>query len=272
LKSKVFALAEKYKFPIHFLSTGGKFKASTVFDFSKNVFLRYRQFQLLEHEKGRLQIAKCFVQAKINNQNTFLQKIRAKNRLQVDLSEARDLPSLRGKEGATARMYFSLWQKNCIIKNSDFRFRGRIKRPATDAINALLSFSFSLIHGEVHTQLLIAGLDPYLGILHDQSFGHPALASDFVEIYRGLIEHFIVKSINRAEFNINDDFEESKSGEVRLSRSGYQKFFIKWSEFLRIQEVEGNRNLTKLIEKDVRRFVHFLMEDEPDFIPFKWKK
>ncbi len=272
MKSKVFSLAEKYKFPIHFLSMGGKFKASTVFDFSKNVFLRYRQFQLLENTEQRLTIAKIFVEAKINNQNTFLQKIRAKGRIAIKVGEVLDLNSLRGKEGAAAQKYFSLWKTDSVIKNKDLRFLGRGKRPATDRLNALLSFCFSLLHSEVHTQLLIGGLDPCLGILHDQSFGHPALASDFVEIYRGLVEYFVVRSVNRREFDREEDFEELTGGEFRLSRKGFQKFFLKWSDFLRTQKFQGDRNLTRLIERDVRKFIHFLMGDASDFIPYHWQK
>jgi hypothetical protein len=59
---------------------------------------------------------------------------------------------------------------------------------------------------------------------------------------------------------------------VKLSRDGFQKFFPKWSDFLRKDEFEGERNLTQTIERDVRKFVHFLNGDEPDFQPFSWKK
>src|SRR5690606_1989828 len=51
MQANIFSLAEKHSLPIHFLSTGGKFKASTIFDFPKNVFLRHRQFQLFEDKE-----------------------------------------------------------------------------------------------------------------------------------------------------------------------------------------------------------------------------
>lgn len=272
IEADIFALAEKYSVPIHFLSTGGSFRASTIFDFSKNVFLRSQQFRFSQDQDKKIWLAKKFVEIKIANQNTFLQKIRAQGRIASDFTNITNLDELRGHEGANARKYFSIWQKETLIKNSDFEFTGRKKFPATDPVNSLLSFCFTLLHSEIHTQLLIAGLDPFIAFLHEQSYGHPALASDFTEIFRGPVEHFVLRSLNRREFEAVTDFEKDTGGSVKLSREGFQKFFPKWSEFLRKEEFEGERNLTQTIERDVRKFVHFLMEDEPDFQPFAWKK
>lgn len=271
MQANIFSLAEKHSLPIHFLSTGGKFKATTLFDPPKNVFLRHRQFQLFEDKREKIQIAKTFVQAKVHNQNTFLQKIRAKGRITVSLDKVVDIDVLRGMEGSSAKKYFTIWKEENLLKNTGFIFPGRIKRPATDPVNALLSFCFSMIHSEIHTQLLIAGLDPFMGYLHDQTYGHPALASDFTEIFRGPIEHFVIKTLNRKEF-LKEDFEEEEGGSVKLSREGFQKFFPKWSAFLRKDLMENDRNLTRVIERDIRKFVHYLMGDEPEFRPFIWKK
>ncbi len=272
IESDSFSLAEKNSIPIHFLTTGGKFRGSMIFDFSKNVFLRNRQFQLNQSGEQKFTIAQKFVAAKIANQNVVLQKIRAKGRIESDFSNLKTLDELRGHEGANARKYFSIWQKENLIKCPDFEFCGRKKFPTTDPINSLLSFCFTLLQKEIHTQLLIAGLDPFVAFLHEQTYGHAALASDFTEIFRGPVEHFVLRSINRREFDANEDFEKETGGSVKLSRSGFQKFFPKWSDFLRKENLEGERNLTRLIERDVRKFVHFLMEDEPNFQPFSWKK
>lgn len=272
IQTNVLELAEKYSIPIHFLSKGGKFKATMVFDFSKNVFLRYQQFKFFEDKQKKLEIARKFVKGKIFNQNVGLQKMRVTGRLDGDLDGVLNLDELRGTEGAMAKKYFDIWQKEAVIKNKEFNFKGRVKRPPTDPVNALLSFCFALLYGEIHTQLLIAGLDPFIGFLHEQTFGHAALASDFIEIFRGPVEYFVWRGLNRKEFNVQSDFAEEEGGAIKLSKEGFQKFFPKWSEFLRKEKFEGERNLTRLIERDIRKFVHFLMEDENNFIPFQWKK
>lgn len=127
IEADVFSLAEKYSVPIHFLSAGGQFRATTIFDFNKNVFLRSEQFRLSYDKDRKFWLAKKFVEAKINNQNVFLQKIRAKARIEPNFSKIKNLDELRGHEGATAKKYFSIWQKENLIKNSDFEFSGRKK-------------------------------------------------------------------------------------------------------------------------------------------------
>ena len=271
LSADVFSLLEKHSIPLHFLSTGGKFRGGTVFDFSKNVFLRHKQYQLHHDQTTKLSLARTFVNAKVSNQNRVLQKIRAKGRLELDTMIFKTLDELRGGEGAMARKYFSIWKEEELVKGSGFQFPGRIKRPSTDPVNSLLSFCFTLLHSEIHTQLLIAGLDPYTGFLHDQTYGHAALASDMVEPFRGPAEHFVLRCINRREFDATEDFEEETGGAVKLSRSGFQKFFPKWAEFLRKDPLWGEKSITRTIERDVRHLTHYLMGDVPEFQPFIWE-
>lgn len=271
IDSSVISLAEKHFLPIHFLSNGGKFKGSLVFDFSKNVFLRAQQFNIYNSFEHRLALAKIFVYTKIHNQNVFLQKIRAQGRLHFEY-EPQGFEDLMGAEGSIARKYFSFWQSENIIKNSLVEFNGRKKFPPPDPINSLLSFCYTLLHGEIHTQLMIASLDPYIGFLHEQRYGHAALASDFLEIYRGVIEHFVVKSFNLREFDVESDFEREAAGSVKLSRTGFEKFFPKWSDFIRNEQILGEKNLTQIIERDIRFLTHYLMADEIEFEPFLWQK
>jgi len=224
-------------------------------------------------EPARLKIAKIFVRAKIIHQEKLLKKLRISSKKKFfseDIEKAHDLDSLRGMEGFVARQYFDMWKRMGVLKNEQFRFSGRRKRPPLDEVNALLGFCYTLLHSEVITQLEIAGLDPYFGFLHDHRFGHAALASDFVEIYRAVIDHFVIKAINRKEFD-KDDFSCDKGGRFRLSSKGFGKFFPKWAEYIRYEERQGEYSLVALIERDVRRFVRYLMEDEEKFEVFIWK-
>ena len=77
---------------------------------------------------------------------------------------ATSLDSIRGIEGEAARRYFSVF--NVMLKNNKMTFRGRVKYPPTDPVNALLSFSYSLITNECISALTSVGLDPYVGFLH----------------------------------------------------------------------------------------------------------
>jgi CRISPR-associated protein Cas1 len=218
-----------------------------------------------------LDLALEFVSKKISNQKMLLRKMRQKSVEFPKLDLIENLETLRGKEGAASKLYFSHWKRSDFLKNQNFKFKGRVKRPATDQINTLLSFSYSLLYSEIHTQIMIAGLDPYIGFLHDQNYGHSALASDVIEPFRALVDWFVLRIVNRKEIDAELDFELMDGGECKLSRSGYEKFFPKWSDFLRKELIQENRNLTQLIERDVRKLANFLMKDSDSFKAFVWK-
>ena len=50
-------------------------------------------------------------------------------------------------EGAAARIYFSAFPH--LIRNPQFTFNGRSKRPPLDPVNALMSFAYTMVTNEV---------------------------------------------------------------------------------------------------------------------------
>ncbi len=275
LTNKVLSLARTNHVPIHFIDGKGRFVASVLYDYTKNVFLRHAQFKWHDDKEKRREMAYTFVRGKIINQNRVLKKMRATQRLNTlpdNVSQNLSLDTIRGMEGTAARQYFRIWRDASLVKNNaDFVFPGRIKHPATDPLNALLSFCYTLAHAELVTHIMIVGLDPYVGFLHDQKYGHAALASDFLEIYRGPIEYFVLRSVNRREFT-QKDFTTDDGGVVSLSRHGYGTFFPKWSRFIRYDHFAENRTLVALMERDVRQLAQILIGDRDTFKPFEWKR
>ncbi len=51
---------------------------------------------------------------------------------------------------------------------------GRVKRPPTDPVNALLSFGYTVLTNQIVSLAHAVGLDPGLGVLHQPGFGKPA--------------------------------------------------------------------------------------------------
>ena len=63
------------------------------------------------------------------------------------IPNANDIQTLMGREGHIRQIYYSAF--NSIIKNEDFYFIKREKRPPTDRINALISFGNSMMYTTV---------------------------------------------------------------------------------------------------------------------------
>jgi CRISPR-associated protein Cas1 len=73
----------------------------------------------------------------------------------------------------------------------------------------------------------MAGLDPYIGYLHETTRGQPAMVLDLMEEFRPLVaDSTVLSMISHKELKL-DDFEESL-GAYRLKDSGRKQFLEAW--------------------------------------------
>ncbi len=143
-----------------------------------------------------LTVARGIVEGKIANSITLLRKTPARRRrvpadvparlqhLRTRCRETATVPSLLGVEGSAARLYF---QGLRALVPDEYGFLGRRRRPPTDPVNAMLSYSYTVLLGEVTRAVQLAGLDPACGFLHRPHRGRPSLALDVMEEFRTLI-------------------------------------------------------------------------------------
>jgi CRISPR-associated protein Cas1 len=118
------------------------------------------------------------------------------------------------------KAYFACWPQ---LLGDRWSFTGRNRRPPTDPVNALLSFAYGLLRMQVTAAVHLAGLDPYIGYLHEVSRGQPALVLDLMEEFRPLVaDNLVLAVINTREIK-PDDFTESL-GAYRLSEGGRKTF------------------------------------------------
>ncbi|MEB3148738.1 MAG: type I-D CRISPR-associated endonuclease Cas1d [Sphaerospermopsis sp.] len=219
-----FTYALELGMPIHYLSCFGKYLGSALPKSSRNGQLRLAQYQVYSDPVKRLDLVKTIVTAKIHNQYHVLYRHNEKdNPLKERKSLVKNqqtLDQVRGVEGLAAREYFACWQ-NMVGKQ--WTFNGRNRRPPTDPVNSLLSFAYALLQSQVMAAVNVAGLDPYIGYLHEVHHGQPAMVFDLMEEFRALIADNLVLSIlNKQEIKPND-FNESL-GAYRLKDNAKKTF------------------------------------------------
>ena len=205
-----------------FLGNNGKFNGKITFQDgkSKNVFLRQKQYKLLEDKWFCLKIAKSIVSAKLQNQYSFMQRIKRKKEYDPAITKNIDnirsimdsvensgsIDQLRGYEGMGAKHYFDSFRLS--IDSSWAKFNGRSKRPPKDNVNAILSLLYTLILFRVDAAVEAAGLDNYVGYFHTLDYGRRTLSLDLLEEYRTPI----ADTLTAALFNLNilekSDFQE----------------------------------------------------------------
>lgn len=196
--------------PITFHTQHGYFLATANGLWHGNAHLRIAQHAVSADPVRSLRLAKGFITAKIRNQRVILRRNdertaddadRVLDRL-ADLipaaMEVDSIASLLGIEGTAARLYFSRF--GALLKFPNFNFESRNRRPPTDPVNALLSFTYALLTRECHIAVMNGGFDPLVGFMHQPRYNRPALALDLMEEFRPIVaDSTVMTLINTAE-------------------------------------------------------------------------
>ncbi len=212
--------------PIHYLTIFGKYLGSALPGYSRNGALRLAQYALYHDTERRLDFVKAVVTAKIHNQYSVVYRhkiignpLKSHKKL---VAEQTTLDQVRGVEGLAAKDYFADWS---VILKEPWSFPNRNRRPPTDPVNALLSFAYGLLRVQVTAAVHIAGLDPYIGYLHEVSRGQPAMVLDLMEEFRPLVaDNLVLSVLNKGELQ-PQDFTEGL-GAYRLNDESRKRFLL----------------------------------------------
>lgn len=219
-----FVYALELGMPVHYLSSFGKYLGSALPKSSRNGQLRLAQYGVYHDPVRRLELVKAIVTAKIHNQYNVLYRHNEKDNplkeRKVLVKTQQNIDQVRGVEGLAAREYFACWQR---MIGKQWTFNGRNRRPPTDPVNSLLSFAYALLQGQVMAGVHVAGLDPYIGYLHEVHHGQPAMVLDLMEEFRALIADNLVLSLLHKHEIKPEDFNESL-GAYRLKDNAKKTF------------------------------------------------
>lgn len=227
---------------LSFFTPNGKFIARMQGGIKGNVILRNRQYEISKNEEESIKIAKIIIASKIYNQRAVLMRFQRDYGRDPAVSEAISellkmqynalntecKESLRGIEGLAASIYFSVFASLITQQKKDFIFEGRNRRPARDAVNAMLSFSYTMLANEITSALESVGLDPYIGVFHAVRPGRTSLSLDILEEFRAyLCDRFVLSLINRKQIQLNDFIHQGTEGIV-MTDKGRKTFISAW--------------------------------------------
>ncbi|MER7512219.1 type I-C CRISPR-associated endonuclease Cas1c [Streptomyces lavendulae] len=233
--------------PITWMTRGGRYLARLDGTVHGNVLLRHAQHQLHDDVQARVAIARNIVAGKVRNSRWILLRAArdstpaARHQIRqiaselaealVRTSTAESLDVIMGIEGNSARGYFTALQHALRPAPDIPAFTHRNRRPPTDPVNALLSFTYGLLRSLVHGAAEQVGLDPHIGYLHGLRPGKPALALDLMEEFRPVLaDRFVLTQLNRRQLRA-EHFEEVAGGAVRLTDDGRQAVLGAWQEW-----------------------------------------
>ncbi|NLF42075.1 MAG: type I-C CRISPR-associated endonuclease Cas1 [Bacteroidales bacterium] len=275
-----------------FLSSSGRFLARVVGPEVGNVKLRKMQYHFSEDDCKCIETSRNFITGKVYNARWVIEravrdyalrldteKLKQKSSfLQNSLQQLRhcsDMEQLRGIEGEAASVYFSVLDDLILQQKEDFFFINRNKRPPLDNVNALLSFSYTLLANECASALQSVGLDPYVGFLHRDRPGRVSLALDLMEELRSVFaDRFVITIINKKIVQGNG-FTKKENGAVIMNDETRKVVLSNWQA--KKQELITHPFIKEKVEWGLVPHVQALLlaryirGDLDQYPPFLWK-
>lgn len=275
-----------------YVTPQGKFLARVTGNVRGNVLLREQQYASSMDENKSLEIAKNCIAGKIYNGRWVLERTFRDHEMQVNAEQiklvsgqmkqslalvknVKSKEQLRGVEGEAAKLYFSVFDEMILQQKKDFAFQKRSRRPPLDNVNAMLSFTYTLLTNMAASALETVGLDPYIGYLHTKRPGCASLALDLVEELRAVFaDRFVLSLINR-KMVCKKDFTKKENGAVLMSDDARKIILTEWQN--RKKESITHPYLKEKVEWGMVPYVQamllarYLRGDLDGYPPFFWK-
>lgn len=277
---------------LSFLTEHGRFLARVTGGITGNVLLRRKQFRWADDDLEKIRLAKRFVMAKIHNSRRVLQRAARDHQANLDankletaisllkgtlerLSNSSSVDTIRGIEGEAANTYFSCFDEMIVNQKEHFTFSGRVRRPPTDPVNALLSFTYTLLVHECYSALETVGLDPQVGYLHADRSGRESLALDLMEELRPfLADRLVLSLINRKQVT-ETGFIRRENGAIQMDEGTRKELLASWQN--RKREEITHPFLGERVQVGLIPYVQAMMlarnvrGDIDDYPSFLWK-
>jgi CRISPR-associated protein Cas1 len=217
-----------------FLSQRGEYRGRLVGNLTPHVPLRRAQYARTGDTPFALEMAKCFVTAKLQHQRALLQR---HNRERGDaetvavIEQMREaiesiphktaLSSLLGVEGSASAAYFRGLRP---LFDAKWKFDDRNRRPPRDPVNVLLSFGYTLLAEAAASAVQTVGLDPYAGFLHEVAYNRPALGLDLLEEFRPVVDGVALWCLNGGQLTLDDFTPGPPERPIILGAQGQRRF------------------------------------------------
>jgi CRISPR-associated protein Cas1 len=230
--------------PIHFYNYYGYYSGSYLprRAFNSGIVTLKQAEHYLDNKK-RLFIAQQFVSGSVNNMKTILnyynnrgidldQEIKYLNDFFVKSKSSKEVNELMGIEGNAKEIYYECFNK--LLKDPEYSYDMRSRRPPKTKLNTLLSFGNGLLYATILGEIYKTHLDPRIGYLHSTNSRKFSLNLDVSELFKPfLVDRVIISLVNKSM--LSDGDYSSELGGLYLAESGKKKF---------LQEFESRMSTT----------------------------
>jgi len=244
---------------------------------------RIAQYQASLDERA-FTIAKSLITAKLEGQNVILRKYGLEPHFDnfkglIEFTETKNLELFRRKltgiEGKHTQHYY---KQIFGLFPDKLRPEKREGFMAYDGMNNTFNLAYEILAWKIHKALVKAKLEPYLGFLHSNQMAKLSLVCDFQEIYRYLIDDFLInycQKLSKKDFKMKaESGSHGKKGkreyltdsETTVLLDELNNFFETMVEVKRIRNGE-HQTLETLINEEALLFAKYLRKENLNWMP-----
>jgi CRISPR-associated endonuclease Cas1 len=219
--------------------------------------------------------------SKIEGQNSVLKKyglpLLHNVNDEIENLESNSLESVRKRLTVIESHYAKLYSRQIFsLFPEKIRPEKRIGYKAYDGINNVFNFAYYVLRCRIHKALLKTRLEPYLGYLHSTQFGKPSLVCDFQELYRYLIDDFLLgRRFHKKDFVLVTDFMMSLRMGKRIHLCEYEtngfaedlNLLFECSVNVPRIRYGSKQTIDTLISEEAYIFAQYLRNERQEWIP-----
>lgn len=187
--------------------------------------LRWSRLLVRSRARGALQLLKDAMDQRPDLRLQLLAGTRHIAARLQGLRAVQSLEQLRGVEGAIGAAHFGALT---ALFAPSLGFNHRNRRPPRDPVNAALSLGYTLSHSDAARAVLMAGLDPLIGVYHETEHGRESLACDLNELARPDVERLVWRLF--ADKRLRPESFETHAGGVFLKKDARQIFYAAFEQ------------------------------------------
>lgn len=288
ISSKLIEYCAEKKIPIDFLDFSGEPYAKIFSPLNDTYKLWYQQFIHLQTEEA-VKVAKSLIIAKIKNQiklmkyygkyakyhekdlpnalETAAEKITHLIKI-IKTTEAKHIEQLRPQLiGWEAQASIHYWDIVRVLIDEETTFQTRRRKGATDLVNSMLNYGYSILYRHVWGSLLRQGLNPTFSYIHTPQKFEGTLVFDFIEPFRQpIVDRAVISMINKKtklEVKNGQLADDTKKKLIEAVNDRIRRYDIYLGERL---------NYIEIIKKQAQHYSHYLMGRQKEFKPYQMSK
>ncbi len=273
----VFKLAAENNLTINFFNNFGDLLGRFIPERGfRNVKLPLLQLEMYQSEERRLGFAKGFVISSLHNIRINIRNYRKQygyqecdrviehiSDLEKKIKAAKTVNDVLTLEAQMRSLYYSCF--DLFIRNDEFEFKKRSKRPPMNEVNSMLSFGNTFLYNYIAMEINKTPLDIRVGCIHSTTRRLESLNLDFADMFKPLIvDRTVFTLINRRVVSKKLHFETESNGGVYLNKEGKRIFLSALYDKLDTAvTVKGNSvPYSQIITDEIRSFCHVLKNNK----------